>query len=145
MKARGGKQSDRPIDVAAGLVFRGPRLLITQRPLDKHLGGLWEFPGGKLDPGETFQQGLQRELHEELGIHVKVLEQVEEVTHSYPEKTVRLRFFRCKLVEGEPQPVHCMALAWITKQELNAYQFPAADAKLLHILENSPALWAEFP
>lgn len=144
MKAPRGSK-DHIIDVAAGLVFRERRLLITQRPLDKHLGGFWEFPGGKLDAGETFQEGLQRELREELGIAVNVCEQIEEVTHSYPEKTVRLKFFRCRLAAGEPRPVHCLALAWISKEELSAYQFPAADAKLLHILENSPALWAEFP
>ena len=143
MKAALGTKGDQAVNVAAGLVFRGSKLLITQRPLDKHLGGLWEFPGGKLDPGETFQQCLARELREELAIEVAVHEEIEEITHTYPEKTVRLKFFRCELLQGQPRPVHCLAVAWISRAELTAYQFPAADARLLHILENSPALWVD--
>src|SRR6185369_17339571 len=80
------------IEVAAGLVFCEGKLLITQRNADTHLGGLWEFPGGKREPGESFEQCLIRELHEELGIEVTVRELVESLTHAYPEKTVLLRF-----------------------------------------------------
>lgn len=75
-----------PIDVAAGLVFRGGKLLLTQRHPAAHLGGLWEFPGGKREPEETFEQCLVRELREELGIEVEVGELVESITHTYPEK-----------------------------------------------------------
>ncbi len=84
-----------PIEVAAGLVFRGGKLLLTQRHPEAHLGGLWEFPGGKREPGETFEQCLARELEEELGIEVTVGELIESITHVYPERTVHLRFFRC--------------------------------------------------
>src|SRR4029077_11924660 len=76
-----------PIEVAAGLVFRGGKLLITQRRADSHLGGLWEFPGGKREAAETFEECLARELREELGIEVAVEELVKEITHAYPEKT----------------------------------------------------------
>ena len=79
------------IDVAAALVFRDGKLLITQRHADAHLGGLWEFPGGKREPDETFEACLVRELREELGIEVAVGELVESLTHAYPEKTVHLR------------------------------------------------------
>src|SRR5690606_31010617 len=113
------------IDVAAGLVFRAGQLLITQRRPGDHLGGLWEFPGGKLENDETFEHCLVRELREELGIEVSVGKAIEEITHSYPEKTVRLQFFTCSLTAGEPQPIHCHAVAWVTRDLLANYDFPA--------------------
>src|SRR5258706_5532480 len=91
------------IDVAAALVFRNGKLLITQRHADAHLGGLWEFPGGKRHPGESFEDCLRRELMEELGIEVGVGKLLEEVTHAYPEKTVLLKFFLCRWMRHEPQ------------------------------------------
>src|SRR5262245_25487569 len=127
--------------VAAGLVFRRGKLLITQRRLNDHLGGLWEFPGGKLEPGETFEHCLVRELREELGIEIAVGPELEDITHSYPEKTVRLKFFRCELLGGEAAPIHCHALAWISRSELTQYEFPAADAQLLRLLKARPELW----
>ena len=84
------------IDVSAGLIFREGKLLITQRHVDSHLGGLWEFPGGKRERDESFEACLVRELREELGIEVTVGELVESLTHAYPEKPVHLRFYRCQ-------------------------------------------------
>lgn len=139
--AQPGKSS-RPIDVAAGLVFHGGQLLITQRRLNDHLGGLWEFPGGKLESGETFEHCLVRELREELGIEVSVGTEIEDITHAYPEKTVRLKFFNCRLLSGNAEPHHCHALAWISEKELTNFEFPAADAKLIKRLQSSPELWA---
>ena len=130
-----------PIDVAAALVFRQGKLLITQRHADTHLGGLWEFPGGKREPDETFEQCLDRELREELGIEVAVGELLESLTHEYPEKTVHLRFFRCEWIKNEPQPLGCLAFRWVTAAELDDYEFPAADARLLNKLRNNPRLW----
>jgi mutator protein MutT len=124
----------RIIDVAAALVFREGKLLITQRPAKAHLGGLWEFPGGKREPDETFEACLARELREELGIVVVVGELVESLTHAYPEKTVHLQFYRCRWSEHEPQTLGCPAFAWVTPNELDDYDFPAADAKLLERL-----------
>ncbi len=119
------------IEVSAALIFRGGKLLITRRRDDAHLGGLWEFPGGKREADETFEQCLVRELREELGVESSVGEVFEEVTHAYPEKTVRLKFFICRLVRGEPQPLGCGAVKWVKKSELAEYAFPAADARLL--------------
>ncbi|MGA3285494.1 MAG: 8-oxo-dGTP diphosphatase MutT [Verrucomicrobiota bacterium] len=119
------------IDVAAALIFRAGKLLITQRHADAHLGGLWEFPGGKREPDETFEQCLVRELREELGVEISVGELFEEVVHAYPEQTVHLKFFVCRLEDGEPAPLDCAALKWVGKPELNEYTFPAADARLL--------------
>jgi len=129
------------IDVAAALVFREGKLLITQRYADAHLGGLWEFPGGKREPNETFEACLQRELREELGIEVVVGELVESLTHAYPEKTVYLKFYRCRWEEHEPQTLGCSAFKWVTADELKDYAFPAADAQLLDKLKDDTELW----
>ena len=129
------------IDVAAGLIFRDGKLLITQRHADSHLGGLWEFPGGKREPGETFEQCLRRELREELGCDVEVLELVESITHAYPEKTVHLEFFHCRWLVHEPQPIDCAAMHWVDREELDCFKFPAADAQLLDHLRSSDELW----
>ena len=129
------------IDVAAGLVFREGKLLITQRYADAHLGGLWEFPGGKREPNESFQECLARELGEELGIEVVVRDLFETVTHEYPEKTVHLRFFRCEWKQNEPQPLGCVALRWVAAAELENYAFPSADAGLLDKLRAESWLW----
>jgi 8-oxo-dGTP diphosphatase len=129
------------IDVAAALVFREEKLLITQRYAKAHLGGLWEFPGGKRETGETFEECLVRELREELGIEVTVGELVESLTHDYPEKSVHLRFYRCRWEQHEPQPLGCPAFKWVTATELKDYKFPAADARLLGKLRSSPDLW----
>ena len=131
------------IDVAAALVFRDGKLLITQRYLKAHLGGLWEFPGGKREPDETFEQCLVRELREELGIEVAGGDLLESLTHAYPEKTVHLRFYRCLWKEHEPQPLGCAAFKWVTAAQLQDYTFPAADARLLETLRSKPQLWQD--
>jgi mutator protein MutT len=125
------------VEVSAALLFRDGKLLITQRHAGAHLGGLWEFPGGKREPDETFEQCLARELREELGIEVEVGKLFEEISHAYAEKTVRLKFFICKLVSGEPQPLDCAAFKWVDKTELGGFEFPAADARLLEKLRGA--------
>ena len=125
------------------MVFRGGKLLIAQRLAGSHLGGLWEFPGGKRQPGETWEECLARELIEELGASVKVGSVFEEVVHVYPEKTVRLRFFVCSWLSGEPRPLECANVAWVTREQLAHYEFPPADARLLERLATAP--WPECP
>ena len=129
------------IEVSAGLVFRDGKLLITQRPEGGHLAGLWEFPGGKREPGETFAECLRRELREELGIDVEVGERVEGLTHHYEERTVHLEFFLCRLRQHEPQAIGCSAFAWVTHEELANYAFPAADARLIGRLKAEWQWW----
>jgi len=123
------------IEVSAALIFRAGQLLITQRHAKSHLGGLWEFPGGKREVGETFEQCLVREIGEELGVEISVGELFEEIAHDYPEKSVHLKFFICKIISGEPQPLDCAAVKWIEKAQLAAHEFPAADAQLLDKLK----------
>jgi mutator protein MutT len=122
------------IEVSAALIFHSGKLLITQRHANAHLGGLWEFPGGKREANETFEQCLVREIREELGIEISVGELFEEITHAYPEKTVRLKFSLCQLIHGELQTLGCVAFKWIDKSELANFEFPAADARLLEKL-----------
>jgi mutator protein MutT len=130
-----------PIEVAAALVFRDGKLLITRRSAGSHLAGLWEFPGGKLEPGETFEQCLHRELAEELGIEVEIISLLEDLVHHYPERSVRLKFFHCRWLRHEPKPILCDSLAWVTAAQLSLYAFPAADSRLLDKLRHAPELW----
>jgi mutator protein MutT len=129
-------------EVSAALIFRDGKLLITQRRATAHLGGLWEFPGGKREADETFEECLVREIREELGIEISVGELFEEVAHTYPEKSVHLKFFICQLLSGEPQPIDCAAVKWVTKTELTHFLFPAADAQLLEKLKSPRMAWA---
>jgi mutator protein MutT len=129
------------VEVAAGLVFRGGLLLITQRRPQDHLGGLWEFPGGKRHPTESFEECLARELREELGIEVTVGELFDAITHEYPEKTAHLKFFRCAWRQNEPRPLGCQDIAWVSREQLAQYAFPAADQRLLQKLSTFPELW----
>ena len=132
------------LEVAAGLVFRGGKLLITRRLPEAHLGGLWEFPGGKREAGESFEQCLRRELDEELGIEVLVHEMVEELTHQYLDRSVHLKFFRCRWLRHEPRAILCHGFEWIGPAQLTDYAFPAADARLLEKLSAEWAQWSEF-
>jgi len=130
------------IEVSAALIFHNGKLLIAQRHAEAHLGGLWEFPGGKREAGETFEQCLVREIREELGVEISVGELFEEVSHDYPEKSVHLKFFLCQLLSGDPQPLGCAAFKWVGKAELNDHEFPAADAQLLQKLKSPRTAWA---
>jgi mutator protein MutT len=129
------------LEVAAALVFREGKLLITQRPAGGHLAGLWEFPGGKREGRETFERCLARELREELGIEVEVGSRVATVTHEYPDKAVYIEFFRCRWTRYEPQPLGCPDFRWVTASELDSFAFPAADAQVIQKLLKSPEWW----
>ena len=134
---------NKPVIVAAGLLFRDGKLLITQRPAGGHLAGLWEFPGGKCEPSETLPECLQRELHEELGVLVNVRECVGTLEHAYSEKIVQLSFYQCALVMGEPEGCEGQSMAWVGPDELGDFQFPEADAQLLEKLKANPDWWGK--
>ncbi len=133
--------ANRVIEVAAGLVFHDGRLLITQRPPTGHLPNLWEFPGGKREPHETFEDCVRRELTEELAIEVVPERRLVEITHAYAEKTVLLCFIKCRWIAGEVRAIGCQDFRWIAADELSAFAFPAADQRILEMLTESPALW----
>src|ERR1700744_2039705 len=124
-----------PIDVVAGVVRRDDgRILISQRMPDDTLGGYWEFPGGKVDPGEELRAALHRELMEELGIETEIGAEIERIVHAYPDRDVRLYFFEARIVRGEPQKLEVADFRWVTLDELMNYQFPEADVPLLELL-----------
>ncbi len=131
------------IEVAAALIFDSDRLLIAQRPPGVHLEGLWEFPGGKREPGETYEACLLREIREELGCEVLVGPMLHESEHAYPEKCVRIRFFQCQLVSGIPEPLECAALRWVSQDSLGQFQFPEADMALIEQLKMHPEWWQQ--
>ena len=115
------------------MIERDGLLLITRRRAGTHLSGLWEFPGGKPEPGERLEDALVREIKEELGALVSVGETIETVDWQYPDKRVSLTFFRCAL-SGDPQPLEGQEMAWVTPSDLSRYQFPEADASLIERL-----------
>ncbi len=119
------------VEVAAGLIVREGRILITQRRADAHLGGLWEFPGGKRKPGESLEACLIREAMEELGLTITVHEQVATAEHRDTKRWVRLQFYRCTILDGEPQLLGCEDCRWVTPGEIGAYPFPPADEPLV--------------
>lgn len=119
-----------PTEVVAAVIERGGRVLITRRPEGTHLAGLWEFPGGKPHAGEGLEEALRREIREELDAEVAVLERLDTIDWSYPDKRVRLVFFRCAM-EGEPRALEGQEMAWVTPADLHRYDFPAADAALI--------------
>ena len=134
--------SQPPIEVAAALIFHQGKLLITQRHAHSHLGGLWEFPGGKREPGESWEACVIREIREELGVEMKVGRWFESIVHAYAEKTVHLQFFTGTLLRGEPQPLGCADYKWISQTELDQFAFPAADFQLLEKLKSPHTVWA---
>jgi mutator protein MutT len=124
------------VEVVAALVRDDAgRYLITRRREGTHLAGLWEFPGGKREAGETLEQSLVRELREELGAAFEVLELVETVRWPYPGKTVVLHFFGCRHLAGTIEPVEGQLMEWVAPMALRQYQFPPADEALITRLE----------
>ena len=118
------------VEVVAAVVERAGQYLITRRLEGTHLAGLWEFPGGKILPAEKPEDALRRELKEELGVQAAVGELIQTVDWTYPEKSVRLRFFRCALA-GEPAPLEGQEMRWVAAADLRSYSFPEADATLI--------------
>jgi mutator protein MutT len=125
-----GGEGGKVVEVVAAVIERAGRILIARRPAALHLGGLWEFPGGKRQPGETPEAALVREIREELDAAVTVGELLDDVEWTYPEKTVRLLFFRCALA-GEPRAAEGQEIAWVAPADLDRYEFPPADEGLV--------------
>ena len=124
------------IVVAAAVVEIDGRFLVTSRQAGVHLEGYWEFPGGKCDKDEPIKVCLERELLEELDVASRVGEEIFATTHTYPERSVELHFFRCELL-GEPRPQLGQDMRWVLREELAALEFPPADAELIQILRQA--------
>jgi 8-oxo-dGTP diphosphatase len=124
------------IEVTAALIRDDAgRYLITQRRVGSHLEGLWEFPGGKLEADESPESCLRRELEEELSAAFEVGPLVETIHWEYPDRTIVLRFYRCRHVAGAIEPREGQAMAWVAPERLGDYPFPPADAALIQRLK----------
>ena len=122
-------------EVVAALIWEKNRFLICQRPPQKARGTLWEFVGGKIEPGETPAEALIRECREELDITVSVGSLFMEVTHDYPDLEVHLRLYHAEIAEGRPKMLEHMDLRWITPEEIPGFQFCPADVVILQKLQ----------
>ena len=118
-------------EVVAALIREGDRFMICRRPAHKARGLLWEFVGGKVEPGETKQQALRRECQEELAVTVWVEEEFAQVTHTYPDLTVHLTLFWASIEAGTPQKLEHEDIRWITAGEIDQYEFCPADLEIL--------------
>ncbi len=124
--------------VVAAVIEDSHRFLVTRRPAGVHLAGMWEFPGGKIDPDETHEAALRRELLEELGVEADVGERVYRTLHAYPDRTIALYFYRCTL-KGAPRPLLGQEMRWVPRAELWSLGFPPADTELIELLTTSDA------
>ena len=122
-------------EVVAALIWRGERFLACQRPAHKARGLLWEFVGGKVEPGETRKEALIRECREELAVTVVPRDIFMEVTHEYPDMTVHLTLFNADLPEGEPRALEHNDLRWITVGQIDTLPFCPADQEILERLK----------
>ena len=119
------------LEVGCAIIERKGRLLIAQRHEDDHLGGYWEFPGGKKETGETIEDCLAREVMEELGVVIKPRRALREIIHAYPDRDIRLMFWLCDWQDNEPRKIDCQDFCWILPGELKNFKFPPADADLI--------------
>lgn len=127
------------IVVAAAVIERDGRFLLTRRLKGTHLEGLWEFPGGKCEFGETVAACLERELREELDVAAQIGSEIVVAEHAYPERTVRLHFLACTIA-GDPKSLLGQEIRWVSREELNTLDFPAADGELVRKLAGSERL-----
>lgn len=123
------------VEVAAALIWDNDRFMICQRPAHKARGLLWEFVGGKWEPGETGEEALIRECREELGVTVKPLDVYMELIHEYPDITVHLTLYNAVIAEGIPQKLEHNDIRWITTAEIDEYPFCPADEEILKKLK----------
>lgn len=130
---RPAQETRRPVPrftVTAAVIWREGKVLLARRPANGLLGGLWEFPGGKLEAGETLESCLEREIHEELGVQIRVGEPLGIFKHAYTHFKVTLHAFRCDLLVGEPTPMEASELAWVLPLELSDYAMGKIDRQI---------------
>ncbi|MFQ6113192.1 MAG: A/G-specific adenine glycosylase [bacterium] len=124
-------------NIVVGIIWKMGKILIDQRPREGLLGGLWEFPGGKQEPGETLEECLVREIREEMDIEIRVQGPFLTVQHAYSHFRITLHSFQCQYLSGEPKPRKAINWNWVAPKELSNYAFPKANKKILDaLLEN---------
>jgi mutator protein MutT len=120
----------------AAIWNRSGQILIDRRKVGGTMGGLWEFPGGKIEPGETVEACIAREIWEELAIEITVGEQLISIEHSYPTFHLTLTVHYCQHISGIPQPIESEEIRWVNIGDLNNYQFPAANIAIINALQS---------
>jgi 8-oxo-dGTP diphosphatase len=128
------------IDVGCAIIRRHDKILISQRKLDDHLGGYWEFPGGKRECDESLEQCLVREIEEELGITIVPFRLLQVVKHAYPERILALHFYLCDWKSGEPEKKEVHDFRWVLPEALKEFNFPPADDGIIAELIRDKAL-----
>ena len=128
---------EKMIEVVAALIWDGDKFMACQRPAHKARGLLWEFVGGKVEKGETKPEALIRECKEELDVEVSVGDVFMELTHEYPDMTIRLTLFNAKIAAGTPKLIEHNAIRWITPAEIDGMSFCPADEEILKRLKSS--------
>jgi 8-oxo-dGTP diphosphatase len=127
-----------PKKIGVGIVCnKQGKILIDRRRAKGEMGGLWEFPGGKIEPGETIEDCIKRELKEELGIEVSVGNCLTTIEHQYPEFHVTLFVHYCQYLKGIPQAIECEEVRWVNIWELDKYVFPDANYEIITLLKSS--------
>ena len=111
------------------------QILIDRRKESGQMGGLWEFPGGKIEPGETVEECIQREIKEELDIEIAVGDRLITITHNYETFKVTLHIHDCQYISGKPQPLECEEILWVEPEQIDRYQFPAANSKIVSLIQ----------
>jgi mutator protein MutT len=124
------------IVVVAAVIENDGRFFLTRRQPGVHLEGMWEFPGGKIDPDEAHEDALRREIREELDADVSVGELIFHTEHAYDDRTIALYFYRCRL-RGTPRPLLGQEMRWVPRKELPALGFPPADRELIEMLTSA--------
>ena len=122
------------IDVTGAVIWKDGQVLITKRPEGTHLGGMWEFPGGKQKESETLELCLEREIKEELGMDIRAEKHLLTVHHEYETKHVTLYFYNCSIVSGEPDPKEGQDIKWTSTEDLGNYTFPPPDLEIIELL-----------
>ena len=122
------------IEVVAGIIYKNNKFLIARRNLNKSQGGLWEFPGGKVEKNESYENALKREIKEELNADIEVKEYVGESIYHYPEKDIKLIFYKAKLLSEKIELLEHESYKWITKDEKDKYEFAGADKVVFDLI-----------
>lgn len=124
----------------AVIINEKQEILIDKRLPTGLMANLWEFPGGKIEAGETPQDCIKREIKEELGVDIVVNYHLIDITHTYSEFMVTLSVYMCHIITGKPQPLQCAEIRWITVSQLHNFEFPSANQAIISAIENNDVL-----